>query len=70
MYINHSNKNIMDLGDVKPGQIIKFSSRYYVVTDKIENGATACADLENGSIIYLYADDTVILYPNANLNLE
>ena len=70
MYINHNNKNIMDLGDVKPGQVIKFSSRLYIVTDKIKNGATACVDLENGSIIYLYADDTVILYSNASLNLE
>ena len=70
MYINHSNKNIMDLGDVKPGQVVKFSSRLYIVTGKIENGATACVDLEDGSVMYLYADDTVILYPNASLNLE
>lgn len=70
MYINHSNKNIVNLEDVKPGQIINFSSRFYIVTNRIESGATACVDLEDGSTLCLYDDDTVILYPNANLNLE
>lgn len=69
MYIDLSDKNIMRMEDVKPGQVVKHCGSFYLVTEDSRNGGIVCANLRTGTTTELYTDTEVVLYSNASLKL-
>ena len=71
MYIDLSDRNITEMRNVKPGQVVKYHESFYLVTvESRRGGGIVCANLETGVITNLYTDDEVIVYLNATLKLS
>ena len=70
MYIDLSDRSIMEMRNVKPGQVVKYCESFYLVTEDSRNGGIVCANLRTGITTELYTDSEVIVYPNATLKLS
>lgn len=70
MNIDLSDKNIMEMKNVKPGQVVKHCGSFYLVTEDSRNGGIVCVNLRTGISTELYPDCGVTLFPDATLRLS